>query len=73
MWYCRTRPGVIQGFAAAIGTPDLTAAFDRMSINLPTSSGNPVALERAAQSYGEATQRMEALSSPKDATTWNLF
>eukprot|EP01051_Picozoa_sp_SAG22_P001397 SAG22_NODE_54_length_23787_cov_12.917511_10_plen_249_part_00 len=51
MWFCRTRPGVIQGFATAIGTPDLTAAFDRMSINLPTSSGNPVALERAAQSY----------------------
>lgn len=51
MWYCRTRPGIIQGFATAIGTPDLTAAFDRMSINLPTTSGNPVTLERAAQSF----------------------
>jgi len=51
MWHCRTCPGVIQGFATAIGTPDLTHAFDRMSINLPTSSGNPVTMERAAQSY----------------------
>lgn len=51
MWYCRTCPGVIQGFATAIGTPDLTAAYDRMSINLPTSSNNPVALERAAQTF----------------------
>lgn len=51
MWYCRTRPGVVQGFVTAIGEPDLTHAFDRMSINLPTSSGNPAALERAAQSY----------------------
>ena len=42
---------MFQGFATAIGTPDLTAAFDRMSINLPTSSGNPVTLERAAQSF----------------------
>ena len=51
MWHCRTCPGVVQGFATAIGEPDLTHAFDRMSINLPTSSGNPAALERAAQSY----------------------
>ena len=41
----------MQGFATAIGTPDLTAAFDRMSINLPTSSKNPVTMERAAQSF----------------------
>lgn len=51
MWFCRTRPGVIKGFAAAIGTEDLVPAFDRMSINLPTSSGNPEALSKAAQSF----------------------
>ena len=51
MWYCRTRPGVIQGFATAIGTADLTCAYDRMSINLPISTGNPEALRVAAAGY----------------------
>lgn len=51
MWYVRTRPGVISAFHAAYGTHDdseLVAAYDRMSINLPVSSGNPAALRVAA-------------------------
>ena len=50
MWYVRGRPGVIQAFHAAYGTTDdaeLVAAYDRMSVNLPTSSGNPGALRVA--------------------------
>lgn len=51
MWYVRTRPGVINAFHAAYGThrdAELVAAFDRMSVNLPISSGNPGALRVAA-------------------------
>jgi hypothetical protein len=51
MWYVRTRPGVINAFHAAYGThrdSELVAAFDRMSVNLPVSSGNPEALRLAA-------------------------
>ena len=51
MWYVRTRPGVINAFHAAYGTRDdaeLVAAYDRMSVNLPVSSGNPGALRVAA-------------------------
>jgi hypothetical protein len=51
MWYVRSRPGVINAFHAAYGTHDdseLVAAFDRMSVNLPVSSGNPGALRMAA-------------------------
>jgi hypothetical protein len=51
MWYVRSRPGVIKAFHAAYGTRDdseLVAAYDRMSINLPVSSGNPAALRVAA-------------------------
>jgi ectoine hydroxylase-related dioxygenase (phytanoyl-CoA dioxygenase family) len=51
MWYVRSRPGVIHAFHAAYGTHDdseLVAAYDRMSVNLPVSSGNPAALRVAA-------------------------
>lgn len=51
MWYVRARPGVIAAFHAAYGTHDdaeLVAVFDRMSVNLPISSGNPAALRMAA-------------------------
>jgi hypothetical protein len=51
MWYVRARPGVINAFHAAYGThadSELVAAYDRMSVNLPTSSGNPAALRVAA-------------------------
>jgi hypothetical protein len=51
MWYVRSRPGVIQAFHAAHGTHDdseLVAVYDRMSVNLPISSGNPAALRVAA-------------------------
>jgi len=51
MWYVRSRPGVIQAFHAAYGTHDdseLVAAYDRMSVNLPVSSGNAGALRVAA-------------------------
>jgi hypothetical protein len=51
MWYVRSRPGVINAFHAAYGTQhgsELVAAFDRMSVNLPVSSGNPAALRVAA-------------------------
>jgi len=51
MWYVRSRPGVINAFHAAYDTHDdfeLVAAYDRMSVNLPVSSGNPAALRVAA-------------------------
>jgi phytanoyl-CoA dioxygenase PhyH len=55
MWYVRSRPGVIDAFHAAYGTQEnaeLVAAYDRMSVNLPVSSGNA------------AAQRMAAATSP---------
>lgn len=51
MWYVRTRPAVIRAFHAAYGThhdSELVAAYDRMSVNLPVSSGNPATLRIAA-------------------------
>lgn len=51
MWYVRSRRGVINAFHAAYDTHDdgeLVAAYDRMSVNLPVSSGNPAALRMAA-------------------------
>jgi len=51
MWYVRSRPGVIDAFHAAYGTHDdgeLVAGYDRMSVNLPVSSGNPAAQRMAA-------------------------
>jgi hypothetical protein len=52
MWYVRTRPGIVGGFAAAYGgDPELLAAYDRMMINLPTSTGNEHTLRTAATSF----------------------
>ena len=53
MWFVRSRPGVLAGFAAAYQVPEnqLVADFDRMSINLPTSSGNEAALRVAERRY----------------------
>jgi hypothetical protein len=48
MWFTRTRRGVFDGFAAAYQERDLTAAFDRMSVNLPTATNNPAVLKKAA-------------------------
>ncbi|HTV17348.1 MAG TPA: phytanoyl-CoA dioxygenase family protein, partial [Polyangiaceae bacterium] len=50
MWYVRARPGVVSAFHAAYGThgSELVAVYDRMSINLPISSGNPATLRVAA-------------------------
>ncbi len=51
MWYARSRRGVLEAFHAAYGTHDdseLVAVYDRMSVNLPVSSGNPETLRVAA-------------------------
>ena len=39
-WYVRTLPGIIGGFAAAYGTDDLVTAFDRMSVQRPSTCGS---------------------------------
>lgn len=53
MWYVRTLPGVCGAFAAAYecSTEDIVASYDRMSVNLPTSSGNEAALRVASRSF----------------------
>ena len=51
MWYIRTLPGVLGGFAAAYGTDEIVSAYDRMSVNLPTSTGNPASLRIAENSF----------------------
>ena len=48
MWHVRSRPGVQKAFAAAYDNGALVAAFDGMSITLPTASGNTEALRVAA-------------------------
>ena len=57
----RTRVGVNAGFAAAYQENDLTAAFDRMSINLPTATGNPAVLKKAATTYAHGKLNMQEL------------
>jgi hypothetical protein len=53
MWYVRTLPGVCGAFAAAYecSTEDVVASYDRMSVNLPTSSGNEAALRIASRKF----------------------
>jgi hypothetical protein len=51
MWYVRTRPGIVGGFAAAYGDSEVLAAYDRMMINLPTSTGNEHTLRTAETRY----------------------
>lgn len=50
MWFVRSLPGVVRAFEAAYGEPAV-AAYDRMSVNLPTSSGNPAALRVAKNTF----------------------
>jgi len=53
MWYVRTLPGVCGAFAAAYecSTDDIVASYDRMSVNLPTSSGNETTLRVAGRTF----------------------
>ena len=50
MWFVRSLPGVVRAFEAAYGEPAV-AAYDRMSVNLPVTSGNPAALRVAETRY----------------------
>lgn len=50
MWFVRSLPGVVRAFEAAYGEPAV-AAYDRMSVNLPVTSGNPAALRVAETGY----------------------
>ncbi len=68
MWFARTRPGVIAGFQAAYQERDLTAAFDRMSINLPTATGNQGGLQRlAATDHMHGRLNMNELHTHKNS------
>ena len=63
LWYIRSLPGVLAGFACAfgIGTPGLVCSFDRMSINLPTSSAHPAAEARAQRGYRHGKLDMQEM------------
>ena len=52
-WYLRTLPGICGGFAAAYGTDDMVTAFDRVSIQRPSSCGSPsvAATPRGTQAF----------------------
>jgi hypothetical protein len=50
MWFVRSLPGVVRAFEVAYGEPAV-AAYDRMSVNLPTSSGNPAAMRVAENTF----------------------
>ena len=68
MWFARTRPGVIAGFQAAFGERELTAAFDRMSINLPTAAGNEGVVQRlAATNHAHGRLNMQELHTHKNS------
>lgn len=68
MWFARTRPGVIAGFQAAYQEQDLTAAFDRMSINLPTATQNEDVLRRlAATNHAHGRLNMQELHTHKNS------
>lgn len=47
LWYVRSLPGVVAGFRAAYDGEPIVSAYDRMSINLPTSTGNAASLRVA--------------------------
>ena len=51
LWYVRSLAGVVAGFRAAYQEEGIVSAYDRMSINLPTSTGNAASLSVAAQSH----------------------
>ncbi|MDA1298872.1 MAG: phytanoyl-CoA dioxygenase family protein [Proteobacteria bacterium] len=68
MWFARTRPGVIAGFRAAYQEQDLTAAFDRMSINLPTATRNEGVLQRLqATNHRHGRLNMQELHTHKNS------
>ena len=50
MWYVRALPNVRKAFETAYGEPAV-AAYDRPSVNLPTSSGNEASLRVAERSF----------------------
>ena len=50
MWYVRALPNVKKAFETAYGEPAV-AAYDRPSLNLPTSSGNEASLRVAERSF----------------------
>ena len=50
MWYVRALPNVKKAFETAYGEPAV-AAYDRPSVNLPTSSGNEASLRVAERSF----------------------
>jgi hypothetical protein len=58
--YVRALPGVVKAFEAAYGEPAV-AAYDRLSVNLPTSSGNPAALRQAGVTYKHGKLRANGL------------
>ena len=67
MWFARTRPGVVAGFQAAYQEQELTAAFDRMSINLPTAAGNPGVTRRlASTNHAHGRLNMQELHTHKN-------
>ena len=68
MWFARTRPGVIAGFQAAYGEEELTAAFDRMSVNLPTATKNEGVLRRlASTNHAHGRLNMQELHTHKNS------
>ena len=68
MWFARTRPAVIAGFQAAYQEQDLTAAFDRMSINLPIATQNKDVLQRlTATNHAHGRLNMQELHTHKNS------
>ena len=60
MWHIRCLPGVVKAFEVAYGEPAV-AAFDRLSVNLPISSGNPAALRAAETTFKHGKLRANTL------------
>ncbi len=68
IWFARTRPGVLKAFQAAYGEAKLTAAFDRMSVNLPTAAGNEGVERRlAATDHAHGRLNMQELHTHKNS------
>tara|TARA_B100000676_G_scaffold307134_1_gene364892 strand:- start:135 stop:1067 length:933 start_codon:yes stop_codon:yes gene_type:complete len=68
MWFARTRPGVIKGFQAAYQEEELTAAFDRMSVNLPTAAGNEGVTKRLeTTNHAHGRLNMQELHTHKNS------
>ena len=54
-WYVRTLPGICGGFAAAYGTDELVTAFDRMSVQRPSTCGSKAVqnIKRGEESFDQ--------------------